>query len=293
MYLALLDVQVVQRFQRPRRNLPAGPGIEPTNVQTLSKHWPEYVIEATSLGLFMVSAAGFATLLQHPSSPLAGWTLSPLVQRVPMGIAMGLTLIALIYSPLGRRSGAHLNPALTLTFLRLGKVAPVDAAGYVVGQFIGGVVGIVGANWIFAGLPAHPSVNYVATIPGMRGPTAAFVAEAAISFAMMFMVLNISNRPRLARFTGLCAGVLVATYITFEAPLSGMSMNPARTFGPAMLAHTVATLWIYFTAPLIGMLLAAETYVRAHPLASVRCAKLYHPMNVRCIFRCGFRERPA
>jgi aquaporin Z len=262
-------------------------------VQTFSKHWPEYTIEAACLGLFMVSAAGFATLLQHPSSPLAGWSPSPLLKRLPMGVAMGLTLIALIYSPLGRRSGAHMNPALTLTFLRLGKVAPSDALAYIVAQFAGGVAGIVAATWLFRGLPAHPAVNYVATIPGMRGSIVAFVAEGSISFVMMSMVLNVSNHPRLARFTGWCAGALVAIYITFEAPLSGMSMNPARTFGPAVLAHTAATLWIYFTAPLVGMLLAAETYVRLRAKADVRCAKLYHPMNVRCIFRCGYMERPA
>jgi aquaporin Z len=127
----------------------------------------------------------------------------------------------------------------------------------------------------------------------MRGSIAAFIAEGLISFVMMSMVLKVSNHPRLARFTGLCAGALVALYITFEAPLSGMSMNPARTFGPAMLAHTAATLWIYFTAPLAGMLLAAEAYVRIDARAHVRCAKLYHPNNVRCIFRCGYMERPA
>jgi aquaporin Z len=262
-------------------------------VHTFSKHWPEYLIEAACLGLFMVSAAGFATLLQHPASPLAGWSASPLLRRVPMGVAMGLTLISLIYSPLGRRSGAHMNPALTLTFMRLGKVAPSDAIGYIVAQFIGGVSGIIAATRMFRGLPAHPAVNYVATIPGMRGSIAAFIAEGLISFVMMSMVLKVSNHPRLARFTGLCAGALVALYITFEAPLSGMSMNPARTFGPAMLAHTAATLWIYFTAPLAGMLLAAEAYVRIDARAHVRCAKLYHPNNVRCIFRCGYMERPA
>lgn len=262
-------------------------------MHTFSKHWPEYLIEAACLGLFMVSAAGFATLLQHPASPLAGWSASPLLRRVPMGVAMGLTLISLIYSPLGRRSGAHMNPALTLTFMRLGKVAPSDAIGYIVAQFIGGVSGIIAATRMFRGLPAHPAVNYVATIPGMRGSIAAFIAEGLISFVMMSMVLKVSNHPRLARFTGLCAGALVALYITFEAPLSGMSMNPARTFGPAMLAHTAATLWIYFTAPLAGMLLAAEAYVRIDARAHVRCAKLYHPNNVRCIFRCGYMERPA
>ena len=257
-------------------------------MRTLSLHWPEYVIEAVCLGLFMVSAAGFATLLQHPLSPFSLSNASPLVQRIPMGLAMGLTAAAIIYSPLGRRSGAHMNPALTMTFLRLGKIAPTDAVGYVAGQFVGGIAGIVGADWLFRGLPSDPSVNYVATVPGAAGPVVAFVAEAAISFGLMLMVLDVSNTPKVARFTGLCAGSLVATYIMFEAPLSGMSMNPARTFGPAMLAHTTRSLWIYFTAPPLGMLLAAELFVRVHGHARVKCAKLHHPFNVPCIFKCGF-----
>jgi aquaporin Z len=264
-----------------------------TIVRTLSQHWPEYLIEAACLALFMVSAAGFATLLQHPMSPFHGWSASPLVQRIPMGIAMGVTAAGIIYSPLGRRSGAHMNPALTLTFLRLGKIAPGDALGYISGQFVGGVAGIIAAGWLLHGLPADPSVNYVATVPGPGGPAIAFAAETAISFGMMLMVLRVSNTPRIARFTGLCAGVLVATYITIEAPLSGMSMNPARTFGPAILAHTSRSLWIYFTAPLLGMLLAGEAFVRIHGHAGVRCAKLHHPLNVRCIFKCGYMENPT
>jgi aquaporin Z len=257
------------------------------------EHWPEYVMEAVCLGIFMVSAAGFATLLQHPLSPLAGWTASPLLQRIPMGVAMGLTLIAIIYSPLGGRSGAHMNPAVTLTFFRLGKVASADAVAYVASQFTGGFAGIVVADWLFRRLPEHPAVNYAATVPGMRGAIVAFVAEIAISFGMMLMVLSVSNTPRLARFTGLAAGLLVACYITLEAPLSGMSMNPARTFGPALLSGTVRSLWIYFTGPLAGMLLAAEIFVRRRGMRRVRCAKLHHPLNVRCIFNCGFMETPA
>ena len=214
-----------------------------------------------------------------------------------MGLAMGLTAAGLIYSPLGRRSGAHMNPAVTLTFLRLRKVRPGDAAGYVIAQFIGAAGGILAAQWLFRGWPAHPSVNYVATVPGMTGAAVAFFAEALISFGMMLMVLSVSNTPRVAAYTGVGAALLVATYIVLEAPFSGMSMNPARTFGPALLAHTARTLWIYFLAPPLGMLLAAECFVRYHGHARVRCAKLYHPFTVRCIF-CGFtpngdREAPA
>jgi aquaporin Z len=237
----------------------------------------------------MVSAAGFATLLQHPASPvaaaLAAAAPSPTVQRVPMGIAMGLTAIGIVYSPFGARSGAHLNPAVTLTFFRLGKISGPDAVGYVAAQFIGGSVGVWSAVLLFGGLPAHPSVNYVATMPGSTGAAAAFLAEFVISFCLMSVVLRVSNTPRIARLTGVCAGVLVAAYIVMEAPLSGMSMNPARTLGANLLAHSLRALWIYFAAPPLGMLLAAETYVRITN-RPVRCAKLNHPTSGPCIFRC-------
>jgi aquaporin Z len=256
-------------------------------MKRLSAHWTEYAIEAICLALFMISAAGVATILQHPDSPLAGLVAAPVLQRIPMGLAMGLTAAALIYSPLGARSGAHMNPAVTLTFLRLGKVAPLDAAGYITAQFVGGAAGIALATWAFAGLPAHPSINYVATVPGAAGSGIAFAAEMLISFLMMSVVLEMSNTPRFARFTGVGAGVLVAIYIIVEAPLSGMSMNPARTLGSNVLASTLSTVWIYFTAPPIGMLLAGEWYARRHGRARVRCAKLHHPPATRCIFACS------
>jgi aquaporin Z len=288
-----LDVGAPPRFRRNRRRRPR---IEATDVNTMRHHWPEYLIEAVSLGLFMMSAALFTTLLRHPASPFSamiravGW---PPAARLPMGVAMGLTAAAIIYSPLGRRSGAHMNPAITLTFLRLGKIGAIDTAAYVLAQFVGGSAGILVATWLLRGLPADPAVNYVATVPGPAGPLAAFAAEAAISFGLMLVVLTTANSARLARFTGLFAAMLVAAYITFEDPLSGMSMNPARTLGPAVLAHTAGSLWIYFTAPPAGMLAAAEIFVRVRGRHAVRCAKLHHPMNVRCIFNCGFMETPA
>jgi aquaporin Z len=256
-------------------------------------HWPEYAIEGACLALFMISAAAFTTLLQHPSSPVAQWTAAPLLQRIPMGLAMGLTSAALIYSPLGARSGAHMNPAVTLTYLRLGRVAPADAAGYVVAQFVGGLAGIAIATAMFAGLPAHPSVNYAATAPGAAGPAAAFAAELAISFLLMFAVLCISNTPALARYTGLAASLLVAVYIVIEAPISGMSMNPARTLGSNLFAALLSPLWIYFLAPPAGMLLASECYVRRFGVARVSCAKLHHPATAHCIFHCAHKERAA
>jgi aquaporin Z len=106
------------------------------------KNWPEYAMEAAGLALFMMSAGLFGTLLEDPGSAAHQALASPLLRRSLMGLAMGLTAVALIYSPWGKRSGAHLNPATTLTFFRLGKVAPRDACGYVVAHFLGGLFGI-------------------------------------------------------------------------------------------------------------------------------------------------------
>jgi aquaporin Z len=255
-------------------------------IAALRNHWPEYLIEGACLGLFMISAFSFGTLLEYPASPLYRALPNPLLRRFLMGLAMGGTAIAIIYSPWGKQSGAHINPSTTLTFFRLGKIKCCDAAFYVLFQFLGGVLGAVMASAVLSDWAAHPSVNYVVTAPGHAGVFIAFVAEIAIAFILMMVILHVSNTPKLHSLTGLCAGALIATYITVEAPISGMSMNPARTFASAVPARQWADLWIYFIAPVIGMFSAAEVYVRVNGAAQVRCAKLHHENHQRCIF-CG------
>jgi aquaporin Z len=260
--------------------------------KALRHHWPEYLMEAAGLGLFMISACVFATLLGHPASPVPRFIENPFVRRLFMGMAMGLTAVGIIYSPWGQQSGAHLNPSVTLTFFRLGRVEPWDTLFYVIAQFAGGITGVLLAGACLGQVIAHPSVNYVATAPGMAGVGMAFLAECVMAFLLMSMVLRVSNTARLARFTGLFAGALVATYITVEAPLSGMSMNPARTFGSAVVSQLWTALWIYFIAPPLGMLIAAELYQRQRGVHAVTCAKLHHHTAKRCIFRCGYQQRP-
>jgi aquaporin Z len=262
-------------------------------LDALKNHWPEYLMEAACLGAFMVSACSFAALLGHPDSPLQGWMLGGVRMRVLMGLAMGLTAVGIIYSPWGKRSGAHMNPAVTFTFWRLGKVMSWDAFFYVLFQFAGGIGDVMLIHAALRGWVSHPAVNYAVTQPGDRGILAAFLAEAFISFLLMSVILAISNTEKLARYTGLFAGALVATYITFEAPISGMSMNPARTVGSAFSAHSWTALWIYFAAPTLGMLLAAELYVRLRGARAVHCAKLHHQNRHRCIFRCGYAMKAA
>ena len=262
-------------------------------LDTLKSHWPEYLMEAWGLGLFMISACSFGVLLQHPSSPVQQAIPNATLRQVLMGAAMGLTNIANIYSPWGKRSGAHLNPSVTWTFFRLGKVRSADATFYAISQFIGGIAGVLIAHAVLIGLVAHPAINYVVTTPRPGGASVAFAAEVIISFILMSVVLRVSNNARLSRFTGFFAGALVMIYISVEAPLSGMSMNPARTFGSALSANTWTAVWIYFTAPLLGMLLAAEAYVRLKGENKVFCAKFHHHNDQRCIFLCNFQELAA
>ena len=257
-------------------------------LRSLREHWSEYLCEAAELGLFMISASLFTILLWHPSSPVLNVIPNPFVRRVLTGVAMGGTAIALIFSPIGKRSGAHFNPAVTLTFWRLGKVKNWDAVFYVIAQFIGGILGVLLVSAFVSMELADPAVNYVATLPGPGGAGIAFLAEFVIAFVLMTVVLIVSNTPSLARFTGLFAGTLVATYITFEAPFSGMSMNPARTFSSAFVGHLWTGLWIYFTAPLLAMQLAALVYLRGN--GTVHCAKYHHHNRQRCIFNCRFAD---
>jgi len=247
-------------------------------------------MEAAALGLFMISASVFASLLEYPGSPIRQALGDPVLRRVLMGLAMGLTAVAIIYSPWGKQSGAHMNPAVTLTFWRLRKIATADAFFYVLAQFLGALAGMLLMARFLGRVLADPAVRYVATLPGPGGPALAFLAEAAISFGLMLTVLVVSNNPPLSRFTGIFAGILVAAYISLEAPISGMSMNPARSFASAGAGWVWTAFWVYLSAPLLGMIIAAQLFAGLKGASKVLCAKLHHENDKRCIFRCNYMK---
>src|SRR5215470_513568 len=187
-----------------------------TLTNTLRKHWPEYLIEGWALGTFMLCAGIVATLLGAPASPVHRALPAPMWRQAAAGIAMGVTAIALIHSQWGKRSGAHMNPAVTLTFLRLGKIRPWDALFFVIAQIVGGVSGVLLVAALAGPAFRDPPVSYAATLPGSGGPAVAFAAEFMISAVLMLTVLSLSTSVRLAPFTGLIVGCLVASYISFE-----------------------------------------------------------------------------
>src|SRR5438093_4734940 len=113
----------------------------------------------------MISAGLFTILLHHPGSPVLNFIPSEFTRRMLTGIAMGSTAIALVFSPLGKRSGAHFNPAVTLTSWRLGKVKNWDALFHIIAQFTGAIAGVFAVTLFTHEAAVHPSANYPLTLP--------------------------------------------------------------------------------------------------------------------------------
>jgi aquaporin Z len=260
--------------------------------QLQRQEWQEYLIEGWALGCFMISIGLFAMLLEVSSSPLYDWIRNPDLRRVLLGASAGITATALIYSPWGQRSGAHMNPAVTLAFLRLRKITPRHALGYMVAQAVGGVAGVY-LVWIaFGAVFGAPPVSFVTTVPRDGAVLAAFIAELSMSALLMLTMLASISSQRFAAYTGLLAGFLIFAFISLEAPLSGTSINPARSLASAVPAHVWVSFWIYLVAPVLGMQLAAGFFILRGAASRTSCAKLCHSSTQRCI-HCGFQPEAA
>jgi aquaporin Z len=256
---------------------------------SLRLHWPEYLMEAGEVGIYLFFTCVFAALLRHPSSPIRHFFMTAMARRGLMGLAIGATVAGIVLTPWGKQSGGHFNPAITFTFYSLGRVAVWDAVFYAAAQFAGAAGGVAVAAYVLRVAPGDTVIRYAVTVPGVYGNIVAFAAELTISFGLMITILFVTNHEAVARYTPFFVGALYAVYITFETPLSGMSMNPARTFGPAFEASYWHALWIYFLAPTLGMLIASGVFLRLRGGVGPYCAKLHHANNKRCIFRHGYR----
>jgi aquaporin Z len=222
-------------------------------------NWKSYFIEAWALGMFMISASLFVIVFEHPAFHINTIISNGFVRRMCIGAAMGITAILLIYSKWGKHSGAHMNPAVTVANYFLNRISLTDTIGYMLAQIFGATTAMLILNFFFHHYLAAPSVNYIVTMPGKDGIAVALLAEFILSFIIFITVLIVSNS-KLATYTGYIAGLLVFIFISIEAPLSGMSINPARSLSSAIVAGSWDSFWIYIFAPIFGMLLAAYFY---------------------------------
>ena len=242
----------------------------------LKKNWKIYLIEAWALGMFMVSTCLFTILIEHPDFGVREAINSPFQRRMLTGVLMAITAILLIYSPWGKKSGAHMNPAFTLANWQMDRMSSWDAVYYILAQFIGGFLGV----WIFQLLVpdyiASPVVSYAVTIPGNVQPAEliALLLEFFISFLLLLVVLLLSNYPRLSKYTGYVVGLLLFLYISLEAPYSGMSINPARTVASSLPSGIWTGTWLYFVGPVSGMISAGFVFRKMYRIKRGECRSM-------------------
>ena len=253
-------------------------------------HPKAYLAEFFGTAVILLVGLSAATLDFGLPSPVPKHIPDAAVRRLITGSIFATAGAAVVYSRLGRRSGGHFNPAVTLAFHRLGKVTTRDAAAYVVAQTLGAVLGafVVWAAW---GAWAR-SVHVGATVPGPHGRVVAFVAELVMAFLLLTLILQFVAHMGVARWTPVAAGVLAATLVVLVAPISGTSINPARSFGPAVWGHELGVFWIYLLAPTLGALLATLLY-RALGRRTTPCAKLFHTDEYVCHFVDCQYQRPT
>jgi aquaporin Z len=245
-------------------------------------------MEGTEIFVLMLGTCISGALLYSRDSPLNTLGLSRMPQSLSMGTAVAITTFLIITSPFGRRSGAHMNPAITATFFWLGRVHRWDAAAYIAAHFTGAVAGVLAARQILGVRLSAPPVQYVITVPGMYGSPAAMVAEFGLSAILFSVVLYGSNHRFLTRFTPVFVALLTVLYYGVSSSIAGYSINPARSFASALFAWVWRGIWIYFIAPVLGMLTAATIYVRIMGPNSVYCAKIFHDLRSTCPFPCHF-----
>ena len=213
-----------------------------------------YCYEGLGLGIFMFSAGFFDAMIDHPGLPLRQHIHYAIIRRLLIGLSMGITALFIMNATFGKKSGAHINPAVTLAQYRLRRISGCDAIFYILFQFIGGSIGMYGVYLLFPHLISDPAVNYIVTLPGKKGVAIAFMLEFMISFLLITTVLFSNYENAYSGITPYLVAVLLTLYITFEAPFSGMSMNPARTFASAIVAGKWDYYWLYCIAPVMGML---------------------------------------
>ncbi|MEM3382614.1 MAG: MIP/aquaporin family protein [Nitrososphaerales archaeon] len=221
--------------------------------------WQKYLAEA--IGTFILVFIGpmsvtiFASVLKLDQPYYFGPGL------FAIGMAFGVAAMAAIYSH-GHISGAHINPAVTISLAAIKKMDVKDAVPYIIAQLIGASIAGFAHSSILPEL--GKAVDYGLTLPGAaigKSEGIAAVVEIILTFFLVFTIMGVAVDKRAPPgFAGLIIGLVVAMDIWIGGPLTGASMNPARTFGPALVSGNWTAHWVYWVGPIVGGLIAALLY---------------------------------
>lgn len=206
------------------------------------------------------------------------------IQILLTGLMFSGTVALIIVSPFGKLSGGHLNPVVSLSFWLLNKMHHRDLLGYIVFQFIGAVIGSALAMLLWT--DSFWDVAGGLTVPGPEiSVLEAFNAELIMTFVLITAILLMLSHHRTIKFIPLMIWLLIAIEVFVASSISGTSLNPARSFGSAVILNSWSDQWIYFVAPVIGSLMATLMYKKnLFGTLELRTAKLFHTSNYTCIF---------
>jgi aquaporin Z len=257
------------------------------------RSFPWLVFAAEMLGTALLIAVGLSIVILDfgQGSPVVRFIPDSGWRRVITGFLFGVTGALIAVSHLGKESGAHINPVVTVAFWLMGKMRPSVAAGYVLAQFVGAAMGAV-PLLMWGGMGR--SVAFGATVPGPGyGDLAALFGEAVTTFFLIFLLFLFLRHARLKAYTPALFPVLYAVMVFVEAPISGTSTNPARSLGPALISGDWHGWWVYGLGPLLGALLGVwACRLTGLNWLTVEVAKLYHFDHDRYgLFRGGRKGR--
>jgi glycerol uptake facilitator-like aquaporin len=228
--------------------------VESVAVVQLGRH-TAYELILTSILLF-----GVASIVRWVIGPSVISRAIPQIhaELVLVGVAVALLLAGLILSPLGRASGGHMNPAISLTMWRFGVFPGAGVVPYTVAQLLGSVVGVLAARVVWGKVIAERPVVYAALQPGPLWTIAELFAAETVSMAVIVLIVGICLADdRVARFVPWVVGVLIGTAIAVLGTSTGGSVNPARQFGPVVMSGETHFLWVYLFAPMVGAVIGA------------------------------------
>lgn len=220
----------------------------------------KYIAEFIGTMVLVIFGCGSAvaanTLLGNASQPV------PLAfSTLLIAFAFGLVIVAMAYS-IGNISGCHINPAVSLAMFISKKLDSKDFVGYVAAQFAGGIVGALILTVMF-GSNASLGTNGFGEASALNASMGvAFLVEVILTFVFLTAILGVTSKTENASTTGLVIGLSLTLVHILGIPFTGTSVNPARSFGPALIAGGTALsqVWVFIAAPLVGAALAAIVY---------------------------------
>jgi aquaporin Z len=231
--------------------------------------YAEWLAELAGTALLLGVGFSVVAVVVSPLSPVARAIPGEGLRFLVVGVTFGLLAASIAISPLGRRSGAHLNPAITLGFWLRRDVHPNDLAGYVVAQALGAILGTVAFSLALGSWAA--SIATAATRPDdALGDLGGLAVEAGLTCALLVAIFSVLTVERLVRWTPAVVVAALTLLIWAGSPLTGASMNPARSLAPAILENDFSALWIYVVGPALGAA-AAVALVRRRTLTMKLC----------------------